>query len=106
VSLTPQAAARNPRTTVPHLRLHAIDLVCSWKTQMLEEDKLHDDMQTDYQPFSRSCALSFVTAFDALLTRAVTWQLVRYTKTLSLLRRTFSDDLEGGILLFSATGAR
>ncbi|KAH6911534.1 hypothetical protein BKA70DRAFT_859348 [Coprinopsis sp. MPI-PUGE-AT-0042] len=65
MQLTPQFAARNPRTELPRLRLHTIDLVCSWTSD------------GEYQPFSRNSPLSIVTLFNEVLSRTAKWHLYR-----------------------------
>ncbi|TFK20608.1 hypothetical protein FA15DRAFT_759278 [Coprinopsis marcescibilis] len=75
LNLTPQYAARNPRSTISSLRLHAVDLKCSWKLNTPEQ-KRNTVEDPDYHPFAQNTSLAFVTMFNDVIGRFLT-QLVR-----------------------------
>ena len=105
VPITPQYASRSPRIVVPHLKLCGIDLLFSWKTNL--ESSGHPLQEDEDDPFAAHCPLAYMTMFNDVISRFVTWQLARSVEMFlrTLLRGDIYQTL-GDILLFLVFGAR
>jgi hypothetical protein len=61
--------------------LCGIDLLFSWKTNL--ERNGHLIPEDDEDPFAAHCPLSYMTMFNDLISRFVTWQLARSVEIFS-----------------------